>query len=88
MSRICLVCCLVITFLLIATLLISWHKYALDEADRQANIRMLSAFHKDYLRSAGMDKQDYIDQLKEFNKKHSGMLDEYVMRMESEDEGN
>lgn len=86
MSKLRTACCLVVIVVLIAVSLSAWHKFALDEAERQARMRLLSSFHRHYLRSAGLDKQDYLEKLKNYNKAHSGMLDEYVKRIESDEE--
>ncbi len=51
MSRLLAICCIVAIAILVVGSLTLWHKIALDEAQRQATIKMLSSFHKDYLRS-------------------------------------
>ena len=86
MSKLCAGSWLVTVLVFIGVSMAAWHKFALDETERQARIRILSSFHALYLHSAGLDKQDYLEKLKAYNKKHSGMLDEYVNRMESGEE--
>jgi hypothetical protein len=73
-----------IIIILTACLLVAWHKIALDDANRQMTIKALSLFHKDYLRSSGLDEKDYRTKLKKYNESQSRSLDEYLKYMESD----
>lgn len=75
----------VIILILLTTLFLSQRKYALDEANHQATVRLLSQFHKKFIHSKGINKDDYMQDLHRFNLEHSQLLDEYIRNLVTDD---